>query len=109
MPKTRNIIIFLALAVVLILVYIFFVKQPFAPATALVSSIPNISGQNQVNTDSNGAVAKDFLILLLSVKDIKLNDTIFGDDAFVSLRDSSITLTPDGSEGRPNPFAPLGA
>ena len=52
---------------------------------------------------------QDFLSLLLNVKSIKLDSTIFDDPAFLSLYDSSITLTPDGTEGRVNPFAPLGA
>ena len=43
-----------------------------------------------------------------TVKNIKLNDAIFSDVTFNSLRDSSITLTPDGNEGRPNPFAQFG-
>ena len=59
--------------------------------------------------DANSLIAKDFLNLLLNVKNIKLDDSIFADNAFNSLRDSSIVLTPDGNEGRPNPFAPLGS
>jgi hypothetical protein len=53
-------------------------------------------------------VAKDFFALLLNVKNIKLDDAILSDPAFLSLRDSSIVLVPDGNEGRPNPFAKFG-
>ena len=48
-------------------------------------------------------------MVLLNVKNIKLDDSIFSDIAFSNLRDSSITLIPDGTEGRPNPFAPIGS
>ena len=58
--------------------------------------------------ESVSIAANDFLTLLLGVKNIKLEDAIFSDPAFQSLRDSSIVLVPDGNEGRPNPFAPLG-
>lgn len=108
MPKIRNIIIFIAIGAVLVLIYIFFIRASPDNTTTLVSS----SGASAVSgtgaAGNNPSVAQDFLTLLLSVKNIKLDDTIFSDDAFKSLHDSSITLTPDGNEGRPNPFAPLG-
>lgn len=110
MPKIKNILIFSTIGVIFILIYVFFIKSP-APETSLVSSpsdfvIPGNSRPGPIVSD--GTIARDFLILLLSVKNIKLDDKIFSDDAFASLHDSSITLIPDGNEGRPNPFAPLG-
>jgi len=106
MPTTKNIIIFTTIATILVLVYVFFIKKAPSPA-ALTTSVPIPLSQDGA-FDPNPAIAKDFLTLLLSVKNIKLNDAIFSDNAFNSLRDSSITLTPDGNEGRTNPFAPLG-
>lgn len=113
--KIRNIIIFVTIAAVLVLVYLYFVKSP-ATQSNLVSSnstsLPNINGSTNQATNSTSNVttveAKDFLALLLNVKNIKLDDAIFTSTAFMSLRDSSITLVPDGNEGRPNPFAPFG-
>ncbi|MFA5778139.1 MAG: hypothetical protein WC870_01460 [Candidatus Paceibacterota bacterium] len=114
-PKIRNIIIFVTIAAVFVLIYIFFIK-PSPPEANLVSSpsttnLPNIDGSSSEknNPNMNSEVAKDFLALLLSVKNIKLNDAIFSDPAFSSLHDSSITLTPSGTEGRPNPFAQFGS
>lgn len=113
MPKIRNIIIFTAIAVALILIYIFFIKSPSDQPNLVTSSntsLPDVGGTTSgANTmDKTSLVAKDFLTLLLNVKNIKLNDAIFSDQSFSSLRDSSITLTPDGTEGRPNPFAQFG-
>jgi len=112
MPTIKNIIIFISIGIVIVLIYIFFFK-PGAEVPSLVSSTTTTTATtattDTVIVNNNEMVAKDFLTLLLSVKSIKLDDTIFSDNAFISLRDSSITLTPDGTEGRINPFAPLGA
>ena len=111
-PKIKNIIIFVAIGAVLVLIYIFFIK-PAPDQGSLVSSntvLPNVNTSGVDTSFPNGAtsVTQDFLTLLLNVKNIKLDDTIFSDPAFNSLHDSSITLTPDGTEGRPNPFAQFG-
>ncbi|MEK9182455.1 MAG: hypothetical protein AAB809_00060 [Patescibacteria group bacterium] len=112
--KTKNIIIFSSIAVIFVLIYIFFVDedQPepglvSSSATTVVSSSPDSVMQDAIN-GSQSSIAKDFLALLLNVKNIRLDDTIFSDKAFNSLRDSSIILIPPGNEGRPNPFAPIG-
>jgi len=113
-PKIKNIIIFSGIAFAFILIYIFFIKPSSDQANIAplqnTTPLPNIDGTvpgiNTTNT--NPLVAKDFLVLLSNVKNIKLDDTIFSDPAFNSLRDSSITLIPDGTEGRPNPFAQFG-
>ena len=115
MPKARNIIIFIAIAAVFVAIYIFFLKPEPADDATLVSA-PNFTAVNAETAPVSGAgsqngaslAAGDFLTLLLNVKNIKLEDAIFSDPAFASLHDSSITLIPDGNEGRPNPFAPLG-
>ncbi len=112
MPTTRNIIIFIAVALVFVLGYVFFIRSSPGDEATLVSSpgIPTPNASLQVTTVSgNGSfVADEFLTLLLSVKSIKLNDAIFSDSAFSSLSDSTITLVPDDNEGRSNPFAPFG-
>ena len=105
-PKIKNTITFTAIATIFILIYVFFVKA--SPSTATLVSSSNPTASNIVTLNKNPSIADDFLTLLLTVKNIKLDDAIFSDNAFNSLRDSSIILTPDGSEGRPNPFAPIG-
>jgi len=110
-PKIKNIIIFAVIAVVLILIYIFFIK-PSPEQQNLVSSTTSLNtALTDTNTtvDQNSLIAKDLLSVLLSVKSVKLNDTIFSDTAFINLYDSSILITPTGDEGRLNPFAPIGS
>ncbi len=107
MPKIRNIIIFVAIAAALILIYVFFIKPSSSDQTNLVSSTP-MSATASPSVNGTPLVTEDFLNLLLSVKNIKLDDSIFADPAFSSLHDSSITLVPDATTGRPNPFAQFG-
>ncbi len=114
MTKIRNIVIFVIIATIFVLIYIYFIKSP-SSEQSLVSSAPNTALPNFNDTQTNvnvsletSVMANDFLALLLSVKNIKLDDAIFFDPSFSSLRDTSITLVPDGTEGRPNPFAQFG-
>lgn len=107
MPKIKNIIIFVIIAIVLILIYVYFIK-PEPDTATLISSSGSPEVPAGAVTDNNSTITEEFLTLLLSVKSIKLDDSIFTDPAFASLSDSTIVLTPDGNEGRPNPFAPFG-
>ncbi|MEO5635187.1 MAG: hypothetical protein ABIS26_01585 [Candidatus Paceibacterota bacterium] len=107
MPKIRNIIIFAAILIAIILIYVFFIKSP-SDQPSLVTSTPTTNDVTVLPNTEDASVANDFLNLLLSVKSIKLDSSIFKDEAFRSLHDSSIILVPDGTEGRPNPFAPFG-
>jgi hypothetical protein len=109
--KIKNIILFAAIGASLVLVYIFFIKKaPDQPNLTSVSSSDTSVPSDTSTIDQNSSIAQNFLSVLLSVKSIKLDDSIFSDSAFASLHDSSIVLTPPGpeDEGRPNPFAPLG-
>ncbi len=109
----KNIIILIVVAVALVLVYIFFIKKAPVQDATLTSSTTGAAVVPGAGTTSGAsdtaAISEDFITLLLNVKSIKLDDTIFSDQAFISLRDSSITLTQTGDEGRPNPFAPIGS
>ena len=108
-PKLKNILIVSAIIVGVVLIYVFFIKSPQEEQAGLVSVSSN--GNVSSATDTlvrDSEVTREFLSLLLNVKNIKLDDRIFADVAFGSLRDSSIVLIPDGTEGRPNPFAPIG-
>ncbi len=102
----KNILIFGGLGVILILVYVFLIRK--APEQASLVSATNPTAPISVNAGANNSIAQDFLSILLNVKSIKLDDAIFSDPAFSALFDSSILLIPDGTEGRPNPFAPIG-
>lgn len=105
----KNIIIFVAIAAALVLAYIFFFPKsaPVANLTSSSTTAVPVAGVSASTQPS--AIGSDFLSILLNVKSIKLDDSIFLDPAFLSLHDSSILLISDGTEGRPNPFAPIGA
>ena len=108
-PKIKNIIIAVVALIALVLIYFFFIKKSSdVPLTSSTGS-PNVSAAG-TDTSANPTtdVNKDFVSILLSVNSIKLNDSIFQNQAFISLRDSSITLIQVGDEGRINPFAPIG-
>ena len=110
MPKIRNIIIFIAIGAALVLAYVFIIKPSFNAQPALVSSSATATGTSGASASAadGDAVAQNFLGLLFNVRNIKLNVGIFSDSAFASLHDSSVTLTPDTTIGRPNPFAQFG-
>jgi hypothetical protein len=108
MPKIKNIIIFTVIGVLFVSIYIFFIKKSPADTATLISTTSSPTVVSTMTGGQNSVVAQEFLTLLLSVKNVRLDDLIFSSNAFIGLRDSSIILTPDGSEGRPNPFAPLG-
>jgi len=109
MPKIKNIIIFVSIGAVLVLTYFFFIRTP-APEDNLVVSSTSGSLEGAAAMEGEVAAAREFLTLLLSVRNIRLDDSVFSDAGFKNLDGShSITLVQDGSEGRPNPFAPLGS
>lgn len=115
MPKIKNIIIFVAIGIVLTSVYVLLIKKNDAPSALVTTSATTTAPATATGTvtqtkdiTKNSQIAKDFLTLLLNVKSISLNDSIFSDIAFEHLKDSSILLIQEGKEGRPNPFAPLG-
>lgn len=105
--KIKNIIILSVIIVAIVLVYIFFIKKT-PEENNLVSSPPNVVLSETTTLNQNSSITKDLLSVLLSVKSIKLEDSIFSNTAFISLKDSSISLTQTGDEGRTNPFAPIG-
>ena len=108
-PKIKNIVIFVIIGSVFASIYFFYIKKDSDDEVAMVSSSTSAEAESAPVGAENSLLAQEFLTLLLSVRSINLDDSIFSDDVFYSLRDSSIVLIPDGNEGRPNPFAPLGS
>ncbi len=108
MPNIKNIILFTSLGVALVLLYVFVIRKSPDEANLVFTPTggPDAGDLSELSLSSPG---RDFLPILLNVKNIKLDDSIFADPAFMALVDGSITLIPDTDEGRPNPFAPLGS
>lgn len=67
------------------------------------SVLPGASGE-----PNNDEVGKEFLTLLLNLRTIKLDTTVFDRRSFKELRDFTKVLPPQTDVGRPNPFAPIG-
>lgn len=106
----KNIIILVVVAIALILAYVFFLKPaPEEAALTSATGIPLDAGIVGTNGAVSPVIESNFLSVLLNVRNIKLDDAIFSDSAFGTLRDSSIELISEGNEGRPNPFAPIGS
>lgn len=102
----RNIIILAIVVILAIVGYSVFFKKDTAQTGGLVTTSGQGAGQTASVIDSPG---KDFVTLLLNIRTLKLDDSIFSNTAFTSLQDFSRPIPPDTDPGRPNPFAPLGA
>ncbi len=84
--------------VVLFFVYSFFFKDSASAPDKLTTASPEQSELDAVTTD--------LLALLLSLKTLDIDTTIFSDDRFKSLTDFSVELIRQ-PVGRPNPFLPI--
>ena len=67
------------------------------------SSSDTLQGSGQSATGVAGA---QVLTLLNQVKDLRIDKTLFTDQAYLSLHDFSVTI-PQQNVGRANPFAPI--
>ena len=96
---SKNKIIIIVVAVVVgILAYMYLTRDQNASSDSLVAE----------NKTSTFADASDILNLLNRMNQIKLDDSVFSNQVFVSLKDTTVTLVSQQT-GRNNPFAPLGA
>lgn len=88
-------------------------SQSSTPSSGIVATNPD---GTPVATDSTGALTaaaptdpdtQNILSILLALRSVKLDDTIFSNPAFMSLKDFSTQILAEPA-GRPDPFAPLG-
>ena len=93
--RYRTTLVVIALIIAAFLIYSFF----FAGKEEAVLS--------QSGGTENAAVENELIALLLELKALKLDDSIFSSLTFQSLQDFSQALVAE-PVGRPNPFAPLG-
>ena len=75
-----------------------------APTSSLVSSNTDATTPE---SDAN-AVSDTFLQQLLNLKSITIDTDLFNTTTYKSLHDYSMPIVSDGTEGRVNPFAPIG-
>lgn len=88
-------------AIVIVVIIIgFFVYETYFSQSSSTTDL-------QVSTSQTSAQDQDFLNLLLQIKNINLDTSIFQNSAFISLQDDTLPIL-DQPYGRPNPFAPIG-
>ena len=106
-PKTKNILIFVALAVIIGISAFYFLRKNPEEADLVSTAGTATTPTSSVGT-LDSSTTNSFLTLLLSVRSVSLDDSIFNDRVFNSLRDSTVYIYPDDNNGRLNPFAPIG-
>ena len=94
--RYQTILLFVLIVIGAFLVYQYF----FAPSTE--------APLTTTNSLSASGPDQDLIALLLELKSIRLDNTLFNDSVFKSMQDFSKELVQE-PQGRPNPFAPLGA
>lgn len=99
----RTIIILVIVVTLGIVGYSVFFKKDTAPTGSLVTTAGQGTGETL-----EGGPGREFLDLLLSVRSLSLDGSIFSSTAFTALQDFSRPIPPDTNPGRENPFAPLG-
>ncbi|MBI2030214.1 hypothetical protein HYT05_01185 [Candidatus Kaiserbacteria bacterium] len=86
-------------------------SQSSAPDTTIITSSVEGTSNTPGGVVTPGPVDKDtqqILEILLALRAVKLDETLFSNQAFISLKDYSTQIVPE-PVGRPDPFAPLGA
>jgi hypothetical protein len=111
----RNIIILIVVFIIGVVGYSVFFKKATTPSTGSLQTSSGLDASaaagsgSEAGSESDLVVGKEFLSLLLNIRSIKLDDSIFTSKAFTTLQDFSRPIPVDSNPGRPNPFAPLGA
>ncbi|MBI5003554.1 hypothetical protein HZC00_00455 [Candidatus Kaiserbacteria bacterium] len=102
-------ILILGVAVLAAAALWFGMSQSSAPASTIITSSVDGSSNAPGGVVTPGPVDKDtqqILEILLALRAVKLDDSIFSNNAFISLKDFSTQVVPE-PVGRPDPFAPL--
>ncbi|MEN9524457.1 MAG: hypothetical protein RL536_526 [Candidatus Parcubacteria bacterium] len=87
----------MAVIVVVLLIYFYFSGG---------SSTNTQSGLTQIENANSAQVGMRVLNLLQQIRSLKIDTSLFKDQAYTTLLDYTVTI-PEIPVGRPNPFAPL--
>lgn len=115
MSKIIKIILGVAVLAIIGFVATKFLQKGASSSTSGISSTSGLNPAQPVaaQTDPNVLDAQDktdaLVALLSKVSSIKLDTRILDSEAFLNLKDLSITITKDNNPGRPNPFLPIGS
>ena len=96
--KTKNIILGIALVILIFIAYSLFFKKDEGDAALVRESVTTEAAPS--------GVVEEFLILLRTLTNLRLDTGILRDETYGSLRDESVELMGQPA-GRTNPFAPL--
>ncbi|MBI2109172.1 MAG: hypothetical protein HYT93_03270 [Parcubacteria group bacterium] len=96
--KNKNIILGVVLLVVIFMAYSFFFKKD--------SNESPLIAESTLSQNKESGVVEEFLVLLRTLNNLKLDAELFNDEVYRSLRDESVELVGQ-PRGRVNPFAPL--
>lgn len=91
--------IIIGILIVIIAAFAWFGLSDQQPTTSLLSN---------ESRSSNSAADQEILRVLLDMRSIRLDSSIFENPAFASLRDFGRDIVPE-PVGRTNPFAPVGS
>lgn len=103
----KPIIIAVCVALVGFGAYAYIAKKKNADQGTLISSNAGASTPTNESTESED-ISNHFLDLLLNLKNIRLDTSLFDAATFKALQDFSSPISPDPNPGRPNPFSPIG-
>lgn len=105
---TKNILIILGVAALAIAAYAIFARPDAGfESDPLATTEFDTTLAGTASDGGSSYVGNSFLTTLLSVRTLRLDDSLFVNPAFQNLKDFTIVLTQPGNEGRPNPFAPI--
>lgn len=102
--KYKKIIIILAVAIIIFLVYAFMSGSEPQGSESLLTS----SNQQQNQSTQSRIVGNEIVAALNQIETLKLSRDIFDDPVFRSLVDRSQPL-PNEPVGKTNPFSPIGS
>lgn len=91
------------LLIIVVLVFIAFIGY-----SMFFNKTNNSSVLTSQNTSIKGGGDNELLVLLINLKSITLDDSLFNDPAFKKLVDFGQELIPEPT-GRQNPFSPVGS
>lgn len=100
----KKVLVIVGIIVLIIVLVTIFSGKNETQTGSLISS----SGDVVSPVTGEDEIGEEFLVTLLNLRTIQLDETLFSDQKFRSLEDFTITLIPEGNVGRSNPFAPIG-
>ncbi len=107
----KTLLIILAVIAIAAAAYFVLGNSNQEPASGLVADSTNAPVSSPINQSAStltAEIGQEFIATLLSLQSINLDTTLFSNPAFVTLENRTLTFEDIQTNGRPNPFAPIG-